>query len=63
MINKHLVSVIECSKITGIGRDRLYHLVRTDPTLPIIRIGSTVRINMPLMIEWIDKATREGREL
>lgn len=60
---KKLISVIEASSIFGIGRNTLYHLAKTDPTLPTVKIGKKLRINSDLMDAWIDKATKDGRAL
>lgn len=60
---KYLLSVAEASPYFGIGRDTLYHLIKTDPTLPTTKIGSTTKINRPLMEKWLDEATKEGRQL
>lgn len=63
MQNKYLISVVEASKRFGIGRDKLYALVRSEPDLPTLRIGETVRINVPLFEEFLNKCTEEGRAL
>lgn len=63
MNNKYLISIIEASKRYGIGRDKLYALVRSEPDIPIIKIGDATKINAPLFEKWIDQATLEGREL
>ncbi len=63
MKSKYLLSVVEASKYFNIGRDKLYALVRSEPDLPTIKIGTTVKINIPLMEDWLNKATREGRSL
>ena len=60
---KKLVSIIEAGKIFGIGRDAMYALVRSEPDLPKIKIGQVTKINVPLMEQWLDKATAEGRQL
>ena len=60
---KKLVSIIEASKIFGIGRDAMYALVRSEPDLPKIKIGQVTKINVPLMEQWLDKATADGRQL
>lgn len=62
-MKKYLVSIVEASKMFGIGRDSLYAMSRSEPDIPIIKIGSTTKVNVPLMEQWLDKATLEGREL
>lgn len=60
---KKLVSITEAGKIFGIGRDAMYAMVRSEPDLPVLKIGSTTKVNVPLMEQWLDKLTREGRKL
>lgn len=62
-ITKKLVSITEAGKIFGLGRDSMYALVRSEPDLPKIKIGQVTKINVPLMEQWIDEATKEGRKL
>ncbi|NLD50684.1 MAG: helix-turn-helix domain-containing protein [Clostridiaceae bacterium] len=63
MKNRYLLSISEAAKRFGIGRDRLYELCYTDKTVPTIKIGQYTKINVPMMEEWLDKATKEGRQL
>lgn len=60
---KPVMSIIETAKEFGLGRDRLRYIVRTDPTVPKLRIGKSVKINTALFQEWLDQATREGRQI
>ena len=62
MGNKYLVSVTEGAAIFNIGRDKLYALIRSNQ-IPYVQIGSTKKINVPLMREFLDKATKEGWKL
>lgn len=63
MKSKYLVSIVEASKMFGIGRDALYAMSRSEPDMPIIKIGSVSKINVPLFEQWLDRATKEGRRL
>lgn len=63
MKNKYLLSVVEASKRYGIGRDKLYALIRSEPDIPVVRIEKTTKINAPLFEEWLNKCTEEGRAL
>lgn len=60
---KYLMSVVEASKYFNIGRDKLYVLVKTEPDIPIIKIGETTKINVPMFEQFLNKCTEEGREL
>lgn len=62
MDNKYLCSVTDGAAIFNIGRDKLYELIRSNQ-IPYVQIGSTKKINVPLMREFLDKATKEGRRL
>lgn len=62
MKNKYLCSVTEGAAIFNIGRDKLYELVRAKQ-IPCIQIGNVTKINVPLMREFLDKATKEGWKL
>lgn len=63
MDNKYLISVTEASKRYGIGRDKLYQLIRTQSDIPVISISNATKINVPLFEEWLNKVTKEGRVL
>jgi len=63
MPSAHLISIPKAAKEFGIGRDRLYALCNSDPTVPTIRVGEFIKINRPLFEEWLNKATKEGKEL
>lgn len=55
MESKYLVSIVEASKMFGIGRDSLYAMSRSEPDIPIIKIGSTTKVNVPLKDNFISK--------
>lgn len=63
MTNSYLISIPKAAKEFGIGRDRLYALCNSDPTVPIIKVGEYTKINKPLFVEWLDNATREGKKI
>nr|DAM27370.1 MAG TPA: Pyocin activator protein PrtN [Caudoviricetes sp.] len=62
-MSRYLISIPKAAKEFGIGRDRLYALCNSDPTVPIIKVGEYTKINKPLFAEWLDKATKEGRSI
>ena len=62
-MKKYLLSITDASECLGIGKDKLRELCYTDPTIPKIKIGTHTKINMPLMEEWINKRTLEGKPL
>lgn len=63
MKSQYLISIPEAAKEFGIGKNRLYELVYSDSTIPKIKIGQYTKLNKILFIQWLDKATQEGRQL
>lgn len=61
--NKYLMSIVEASQHFGIGRDKLYAIVRSQPDVPVIKIGDIRKINVPMFEKWLNDCVREGREL
>lgn len=58
---KLLCSIKETARQSGLGEHRIRHLVKTDPSFPYIRIGSTVKINYTVFSEWLEQVSKEGR--
>lgn len=61
--NPYLISIPKAAKEFGIGRDKLYALCNSDPTIPIIKVGEFIKLNRPLFEEWLNKATIEKKAL
>lgn len=59
----YILSIEETAKIFGIGANTLRELIRTDEDIPILKVGAHIKINSGLFKEYLDKATREGRNL
>lgn len=57
---KKLYSVIEAGKAIGIGKQKMYQLVKSDPDLPTVLIGSVTKINMGLIDEYLKKKCKDG---
>ena len=45
MIANRYMSVMEFKDYLGIGRTKAYQLVKTDPSLPVMRIGKSILID------------------
>jgi len=61
---KRLISITEATKEYGIGRDRIYQLIRSkDYDIPALKIGKTYKINTLLMDEWLIEMTKNEKEL
>lgn len=63
MATKYMLSITEAAEVFGIGENKIRELVHTDKTFPAIKVGTHTRINSGLFKEWLDKITREGRNL
>src|SRR5262249_37086658 len=53
-MDKLLLRPIEAAEILGMGRSRLYALLK-DGTIPCIRIGGSVRISVSALQEWVER--------
>ena len=60
---KYLISIPEAAKIYGIGRTRLYELITSDSSIPVVKVGAYTKLNRKLFEQWLDEATIEGKEL
>ena len=58
-----LVSIDKTGDLTGIGRQKVRQLVRTEEDLPKIVIGQTTKIILPEFKKWIIKQAEAGRIL
>ena len=62
-MEKYLISVREASQYFGIGINKLYELLRSQPDIPVVRIGEHHKINVPLFEKWLNTCAEEGRIL
>ncbi|KPU43009.1 excisionase from transposon Tn916 [Oxobacter pfennigii] len=61
---KLTMTILECSKYSGIGKDKLMELAHNPNSgFPCFKVGSKFLINRDLLIAWLDKITKEGRVL
>ena len=63
MSTKYLMSIKEASEYFGIGRNRLYEMIRSQNDIPMVKVGVHLRINVPLFEQWLDNCAKEGRNL
>jgi excisionase family DNA binding protein len=54
-----LVKADEAAKMIGVGRTKVYEMMASGK-LPIVRIGSAVRVNRQRLLEWIEKNTQQA---
>lgn len=55
-IDRLLISVAEAAKIMGVSTSTAYRLAREN-RIPVIRIGSSVRVNLRQLEKWIEEHT------
>jgi excisionase family DNA binding protein len=61
-MDRLLLRPIEAAEAIGIGRSKVYELLASGE-LPSIRIGSSIRVPVEQLRDWIQqKATREHRD-
>ncbi|WBW98831.1 excisionase [Oceanirhabdus sp. W0125-5] len=62
--DKATLTIQECNKYTGIGRDKLMELAHSkESDFPCFRVGNRFLINKEMLIAWLKKVTVEGRVL
>jgi excisionase family DNA binding protein len=54
-----LLKAGEAAKMMGLGRTKVYEMMASGE-LPVVRIGSAVRVNRQRLLEWIDENTQEA---
>lgn len=57
------MSVRKASEYFGIEKNRFYELMRTDPTIPKLKIGSKFKVNTDLLMDWLNEKTRRGEAI
>lgn len=60
---KYMLTVTEAAAAFGIGENTIRELIRTDNSFPVIKVGTHNKINSGLFRDWLDRATKEGRQL
>lgn len=61
---KATMTIDECAEFSGIGRNKLMELVHnSESDFPRFKVGSKFLINKEMLINWLDKVTKENRTL
>lgn len=61
---KATLTIQECAKYTGIGRDKLMELAHSQNSdFPCFRVGAKFLINRQMLNMWLEKIAQEGRTL
>lgn len=58
-----LYSIPEAARRMGLGKDRIYKIVRENEDCPVLKVGEQTKINLDLFQEWLGKCILEGRKL
>ena len=59
---KETLTVDEAVKLTGIGRDTILELIKKQNTdFPYFKVKSKNSINRTMLLEWLEKVTKEHR--
>lgn len=59
---KETLTVDETVKLTGIGRDTILELIKKQNTdFPYFKVKSKNLINRTMLLEWLEKVTKEHR--
>lgn len=59
---KLTLTIAECAKLTGIGREKITELVFRNE-IPYFKVGAKTLINRDLLIIWLEKISKEGKVL
>lgn len=62
-MEKYLMTVKEASEYFGIGRNKLYEILKSQPDVPVVKIGDYTKINVPMFKKWLDDCVEQGRAL
>jgi excisionase family DNA binding protein len=54
-----LLKAFEVAKILGLGRTKVYEMMASGE-LPVVRIGTAVRVPRQALLDWINERTQEA---
>lgn len=57
--HKATLTIDECAKYSGIGRNKLIELVHGNTDFPAFRVGKKFLINKELLDLWLNKISKE----
>lgn len=61
---KKTMTILECAKYSGIGKDKLMELAHSQKSdFPSFKVGTKFLINRVMFDAWLEKVTNEGRTL
>lgn len=61
---KATLTILDCAKYTGIGKDKLMELAHsTNSGFPCFKVGKKFLVNRDLLDKWLEKISLEGKTL
>ncbi|ALS17779.1 excisionase [Clostridium butyricum] len=61
---KATLTVLECSQFMDVNKDKIRELIaKPDTDFPFFKNGNKVLINKALLTQWLDKVSKEHREI
>lgn len=62
-MEKMILSVNEAVEVSGIGRNKILHLIKNDPKFPYVKVGNHFKINRQMLQEYLNEATKMNKVL
>lgn len=59
--NKATLTIDECAKYSGIGRDKILQLAHGDSSFPSFKVGKKFLINKELLDSWLEDISKEKK--
>lgn len=61
--NKATLTIDECTKYSGIGRDKILQLAHGDSNFPAFKVGKKFLINKELLDSWLEGISKEKKAI
>lgn len=61
--NKATLTIDECAKYSGIGRDKILQLAHGDSSFPSFKVGKKFLINKELLDSWLEDISKEKKAI
>ncbi|EJO5346413.1 excisionase family DNA-binding protein [Clostridium botulinum] len=62
-IEKVTLTIDECSKYSGIGRDKILQLAHGNNDFPVFKVGNKFLINKELLDSWLKNISKEKKAI
>lgn len=62
--NKSTLTVIECAQLINVRKEKIRELInKPDTDFPYFKVGAKVLINREMLNVWLEKISKEHREI